>query len=95
MVGNAYNCWNSGPVLFTTTLHSLHAKEFAAAFSGFRHLHSDVEILLDSKGETSHKQKPEFLTHRKLRMLKNYFVINVFENGTAHKQRDIYEYEWL
>lgn len=88
MVGNAYNCWNSGPVLFTTTLHSLHAKEFW-------HHHSDVEILLDRKGETSHKQKPEFLTHRKLRILKNYFVINVFENGTAHKQRGIYEYEWL
>lgn len=73
MVRNAYNCSNSGPVLFTTTLHSLQAKEFAAAFSGFRHHHSDVEILLDSKGETAHKQKPEFLTHRKTKNIEKLF----------------------
>lgn len=73
MVGNAFNCWNSSPVLFTTILHSLQAKEFAAAFSGFWHHHSDIENLLDSKGEKSHKQKPEFLTHRKTKNIEKLF----------------------
>lgn len=92
MVGNAYSCWNSGPVLFITTLQSLQAKEFAAAFSGFWLHYSDVEILLDSKGEKSHKQKPEFLTHRKTKNIDKLFCYECIWKGCGSQTKG---YLWI
>lgn len=78
MVGNVCKCGNSGPVLFITNLNSVQAKEFAAAFSGLQYHNSDVENLLDIKGGKLHKQKSEFLTHRKAKSLAKWFCYECF-----------------